>query len=50
MAPQDQDPMEDHLLALLLQETELGQLATSLRMEHFNRPENRDGVRLLGAW
>ncbi len=41
-APQDQDPLEDHLLALLLQERELGQLATSLRTEHFNRPENRE--------
>ena len=40
--PQDQDPLEDHCLALLLQETELGQLAPSLRMEHFRRPENRE--------
>ena len=30
------------MLALLLQERELGQLAISLRMEHFNRPENRE--------
>jgi hypothetical protein len=38
----DRDPVEDRCLALLLQEPELGNLATSLRLEHFNRPENRE--------
>ena len=38
----DRDPVEDRCLALLLQEPELGNLAPSLRLEHFNRPENRE--------
>ena len=42
IAPLEQDPLEDYCLALLLQEPDLGNLATSLRLEHFNRPENRE--------
>lgn len=43
----DKDPLEDHCLALLLQEPDLGELATSLRLEHFGRPENRE---VLAYW
>ena len=42
IAPVEQDPLEDYCLALLLQEPDLGRIAASLRLEHFNRPENRE--------
>ena len=38
----DRDPLEDHCLGLLLQEPDLATMASSLRMEHFSRPENRE--------
>ena len=40
--PLDQHPKEDRCLALLLQQPELRHLASSLRLEHFIRPENRE--------
>ena len=43
----DRDPMEDHCLALLLQDRELGPMAASLLPEHFIRPENRE---MMAYW
>jgi DNA primase len=38
----NQDPLEEHCLALLLQVPKLEPAASSLRSEHFTRPENRE--------
>ncbi len=43
----DRDPLEDHCLALLLQDRELGPMAASLLPEHFIRPENRE---MMAYW
>ena len=38
----ERDPLEEHCLALLLQDPGLERLATHLRSEHFQRAENRE--------
>lgn len=38
----NQDPLEEYSLALLLQVAQLESAASSLRSEHFTRPENRE--------
>ena len=43
----ERDPLEEHCLALLLQNPELAATAKSLRLEYFSHPENRE---VLAYW
>ena len=48
-ARMEHDPLEEHCLAMLLQNPELAPAASALRLEHFQRPENREVLGCLMA-